>query len=140
VDIIKTLYYINGALRDRRNFLLFYMCQLSALHVFIKRQLFYIYSPTGASKKGRLRSIGPDYMSRIRQGTTARAGVALPIRNEYRVIQIRRRVATVGNLSWQTVNAVWLAAMNISANILNYSISSPKRVFHCAENRDGNRH
>jgi len=36
--------------------------------------------------------------------------------NEYRVIQIWHWVASVGNLCWKTVKAVWLAAMTISAN------------------------
>jgi len=72
VDIIKTAYYIHGPLTQwacykkasaygsrvgwtlarrlhprpltwQKEFLLFYMCQLWALHIFIKRQFFYIY-------------------------------------------------------------------------------------------------
>jgi len=47
----------------------------------------------------------------------AMPGVRLPIQNEYRVIQRRYWVAAAVDLRWKTVNVVWLAAMNISANI-----------------------
>ena len=41
MDIIKTVYYIHGpSLMCQKEFLLFYMYQLWALHVVIKRQFF----------------------------------------------------------------------------------------------------
>ena len=43
MDIIRTVYYINSPWRAKKEFLLFYMCQLWALHVVTKRQFFYIY-------------------------------------------------------------------------------------------------